>query len=697
MEKKEIKHLHEKIKKTNLENKNKITNINNLYLQDTIIIIILRDIIDYLISNKIKYNNKNYSIKRYYLYKNEILNYSLVSNKWFDIISTIITNNLIENKGIGNWLLKPIISYEDTNLGNSQVKKVFSINYNHIGFINNLTNYYSPICNIEPPNEIKLEIGKKKSIIKINVNDIKKIFNFQDKSLLILNEFIDSFNNSNPNEYDKIIINISNCVLPDNEEVIKYLSNPNIKYKLNNENIEININKIFIDEENQVFSNLNENIALNNKMNVNKLNIVGCREYDFDDDDDDETSELYENEFNELKKLLLFLNPKHLKYSPNSCYPGSERFYHCDYSCLFNPDYNNSIISISIDYSDFVEPINLIRINELNNLRSISLPFLFHEMFKLNNNENNGNGSDHEDDDGSSGDDDDDDDDDSGSSSNNGININNTSSSYSCSLFKTIKHKDSVKQDWIEMINSISNTKSLRSITLKNYCKLFDTAKNNNLNEVDLISNGIQTIIKSLPNLKSLKLVDIDPHINPSIVFSTLLLNSTSTSITTITKTKNHIENYSINTLIIKSSFIPISELLINYLFRDLLSLPIKNYNYKNNSNNNNNNNNNKIRNLKLIKKPVDHKTSQLIVDNIKYLENNNLILNLYSLEFVIDISKINQILDLLNSKSLLLIKELNLIYMDNQDEIENIIFSLKSNLNSNNIINNKVINFIKL
>ncbi|EAL71119.1 hypothetical protein DDB_G0272963 [Dictyostelium discoideum AX4] len=267
MEKKEIKHLHEKIKKTNLENENKITNVNNLYLQDTIIIIILRDIIDYLISNKVKYKNKNYSIKRYYLYKNEIIYYSLVSNKWFNIISTIITNNLIENRGI-------------------------------------------------------------------------------DKSLLILNEFIDSFNsnnnnnnnNINPNEFDKIIINISNSVLPDNEEVIKYLSNPNFKYKLNNENVEININKIFIDEENQVFSNLNENIALDNKMNVNKLNIVGCREYDFDDDDDDETSELYENEFNELKKLLLYLNPKHLKYSPNSCYPGSERFYHCDYSCLFNPD-----------------------------------------------------------------------------------------------------------------------------------------------------------------------------------------------------------------------------------------------------------------------------------------------------------------------------------------------------------------------
>ncbi|KAM9971650.1 hypothetical protein ACTFIW_011633 [Dictyostelium discoideum] len=687
MEKKEIKHLHEKIKKTNLENENKITNVNNLYLQDTIIIIILRDIIDYLISNKVKYNNKNYSIKRYYLYKNEIINYSLVSNKWFNIVSTIITNNLIENKGIGNWLLKPIISFEDTNSGNSQVKKVFSINYNHIGFINNLTNYYSPICNIEPPNEIKLEIGKKKSIIKINVNDIKKIFNFQDKSLLILNEFIDSFNNNNninPNEFDKIIINISNSVLPDNEEVIKYLSNPNFKYKLNNENVEININKIFIDEENQVFSNLNESIALNNKMNVNKLNIVGCREYDFDDDDDDETSELYENEFNELKKLLLYLNPKHLKYSPNSCYPGSERFYHCDYSCLFNPDYNNSIVSISIDYSDFVEPINLIRINELNNLRSISLPFLFHEMFKLNNNENHGNSSNSDNEDSS------DSDSSSSSSSNDEININNSSSSYSCnSLFKTIKHKDSVKQDWIEMINSISNSKSLRSITLKNYCKLFDTAKNNNLNEVDLISNGIQTIIKSLPNLKSLKLVDIDPHINPSIVFSTLLSNSTSTL---TTKTKNDIENYSINTLIIKSSFIPISELLINYLFKDLLSLPIKN------QINNNYDNNNKIRNLKLIKKPVDHKTSQLLIDNINYLENNNLILNLYSLEFVIDISKINQILDLLNSKSLLLIKELNLIYMDNQDEkIENIILSLKSNSNSNNIINNKVINFIKL
>ncbi|EAL70972.1 hypothetical protein DDB_G0272670 [Dictyostelium discoideum AX4] len=300
-------------------------------------------------------------------------------------------------------------------------------------------------------------------------------------------------------------------------------------------------------------------------------------------------------------------------------------------------------------------------------------------MFKLNN--CSGDGSD----DDSSCDDD-------SSSSNDETHINNSSSSYSCnSLFKTIKHKDSVKQDWIQMINSISNTKSLKSITLKNYCKLFDTAKNNNLNEVDLISNGIQTIIKSLPYLKSLKLVDIDPHIYPSIVFSTLLSNSTSTS-TSTTKTKNDIENYSINTLIIKSSFIPISELLINYLFRDLLSLPIKNQNYFNHINNSNN----KIRNLKLIKKPVDHKTSQLIIDNIKYLENNNLILNLYSLEFVIDISKINQILDLLNSKSLLLIKELNLIYMDNQDEkIENIILSLKSN--SNNIINNKVINFIKL
>ncbi|KAK5575129.1 hypothetical protein RB653_010385 [Dictyostelium firmibasis] len=680
-----MEHKHEKLKKIS---KKKVTRFENSYLQDTIIILIIRNIIDYLLSNKIKNNLNIFSIKKLFLYNNEILTYSLVSNKWYNIISTIITNNIIENKSIGDWLLNPEITYFNHENNQNYNLKSSSIIYNDykFGFINNLSNYYSPFCDIEPPNEIKLEIGKEKSLIKIQPNNIKKVLNGEDHSLLILNGFADykkiKNNNNNNNNYEKIIINISNSVLPDNEEIIKFLSNSNSKLNLNNENVQVNINKIFIDEENQVFSKIQESVALKNKMNVNNLTIVGCREYDYDDDDDEESSELYESEFNDLKKLLLYLSPKHLKYSPNSCYPGSERFYHCDYSCLFNPEFNGSIISISIDYSDFVEPINLLRINELKNLKSISLPFLFHETFKIENfNQELKNSSDQEENDNSNSDSNNSSSSSSSSSSNSSYGsssseenqINNSSSYYGRkSLYKTIKHKDSIKQDWIDMINSIATTKSLKSITLKNYCKLFDTAKNTNLKEVELISSGIQTIIKSLPNLHCLKLIDIDPHINPSIVFSSLFSS---------TKDCKNNDNNSINTLIIKSSFLPISKTIINFLLRELLILPKKSTNE------------NPVRNLKLIKKPIDQTTSQLIIDNIQYLEKNNLILNLYSLEFVIDIININQLIELLKSPTLQLIKEFNFIYMNNKDEnFVNLLSSIKSNS-----INDKVINFIKL
>ncbi|EAL71723.1 hypothetical protein DDB_G0271186 [Dictyostelium discoideum AX4] len=105
-------------------NKKVKTDNNNKIFQDLIDFEILRYLIDYLlISKKNKNKNKNnnqYEINRFYFNRNEILNYILVSKKWYNFISLTISNNIIEKKSFEH-----LLEIKNNN------KKSFIKNYNN--------------------------------------------------------------------------------------------------------------------------------------------------------------------------------------------------------------------------------------------------------------------------------------------------------------------------------------------------------------------------------------------------------------------------------------------------------------------------------------------------------------------------------------------------------------------------------------
>ncbi|KAM9972746.1 hypothetical protein ACTFIR_012114 [Dictyostelium discoideum] len=68
----------------------------------------------------------------YFFKKNELINYILVSKKWFSFISLIISNNIINNISFKHWLK---INYVKESFLKSIIKDYFSLNL----FFQNIT------------------------------------------------------------------------------------------------------------------------------------------------------------------------------------------------------------------------------------------------------------------------------------------------------------------------------------------------------------------------------------------------------------------------------------------------------------------------------------------------------------------------------------------------------------------------------
>ncbi|KAM9997030.1 hypothetical protein ACTFIZ_001960 [Dictyostelium cf. discoideum] len=338
-------------------------------LQDIIDFEILRYLVNYLlISKKNKKNNNNtsnqYKINKFYLNRNEILNYILVSKKWYNFISLTISNNIINNKLFENWLN---VSYNDN--------KSFIENYNN-------QNQYdkNSILFVNQENKLcDISFNKEFSIIKIKESIIDDYFKFN----LFLNQItIDDFKEikmkfeNNQLVYNRIVVNLET----DEKGVEDDTLFPIHEY-ISNENPEIISNLFKILE-------LNINFWLSDGYSPNSDEEKDGH-HDTDDKGNKKCTALYFNnllvsgfdievvEDEETLKIFKILKGKNIFYEGSDF--GSECPTHINYSALFDP--NNSgqqvesiIVKNECDNEEFVEARHLIKVNQFENLHSITIP-----------------------------------------------------------------------------------------------------------------------------------------------------------------------------------------------------------------------------------------------------------------------------------------------------------------------------------
>ncbi|KAM9971053.1 hypothetical protein ACTFIW_011027 [Dictyostelium discoideum] len=348
-------------------NKKIKTDNNNKIFQDIIDYEILRSIINYLLvikkntSNNNNNNNNQYIINKFYLNINEILNYTLVSKKWYNFISLTISNNIIDNKSFEHWLKI------DNNINNKSFTEVYN-NQNQYDKNNLILN-----------NRKIISFNKEFSIIKIKESIIDDYFKFN----LILNRItIDDFKEiknkfkNNQLLYNKIIIyfqtdyGLPDCI--DLSEIQEYVSNENPEIMTNLFKIlELNCN-IWLDNEGYSPNSEEEEEEEENKGNKKcseiYLNHILVSGFDRGAIEDEETV-----------KIFKIFKGKNLVYDASDI--EVESLSHVNYSALFDPDNSGQQVeSIKVkvllepEYEEFVEARHLMKVNQFENLHSISIP-----------------------------------------------------------------------------------------------------------------------------------------------------------------------------------------------------------------------------------------------------------------------------------------------------------------------------------
>ncbi|KAM9971103.1 hypothetical protein ACTFIW_011077 [Dictyostelium discoideum] len=352
-------------------NKKIKTDNNNKILQDIIDFEILKSIINYLlISKKNKNNNNQYKINKFYFNKNEILNYILVSKKWYNFISLTISNNIINNNLFEHWLK---INYYDN--------KSFIENYNNQNQYNNNHLFFKN----KKDKQNEISFNKEFSIIKIKESIINDYFKFN----LFLNKFefedfkeIKNKFENNQLVYHRIVVNIDTDYMCEDDTLLR------IHKYISNENSEIISNLFKILE-------LNYGFWLENGYHPDSEEE---EEEDDDDDDDDDTddkgnkkctTELYLNnlsidgfciddgEDEETVKIFKILKGRNLIYKGSDVESDSPT--HVNYTALFDPhNSGQQVESIKVknesDNLEFVEARHLIKVNQFENLHSITIP-----------------------------------------------------------------------------------------------------------------------------------------------------------------------------------------------------------------------------------------------------------------------------------------------------------------------------------
>ncbi|EAL71194.1 hypothetical protein DDB_G0272540 [Dictyostelium discoideum AX4] len=309
-------------------------NNNNKKLQNYICKNIVELLINYLLKSKKKRSNSNnnsfarFEKKQFILYLDEIITLSLVSKKWFKIISDFISNGIIEQKIIDYWFSDEgddvIILHrgEDTMKSNeyslikidaTTIDDFFSSKYYYIESFKGTK--FNPVKTTDDE-PIKF-INNNKTFKRIENNEIKILLQITDK----LNESVkvDLFRQS-----------------IDEDLLIPIKENDNIIV----ENLEL--------------EGINMEYSLSNIFNFQPKHIK------YDPNGPYCQDSYYHMDYSQL------FNPNNLEISTPPTLPLS----------------TNRTESIKIDISDHVEPSHLHNLEEsFPNLNSLSIPMLLHDLF----------------------------------------------------------------------------------------------------------------------------------------------------------------------------------------------------------------------------------------------------------------------------------------------------------------------------
>ncbi|KAM9972662.1 hypothetical protein ACTFIR_012029 [Dictyostelium discoideum] len=351
----------------------KIKTDNNIKIfQDIIDFEILKSLINYLLnSNRNKNNNKNnknnstgnqYKINKFYLNINEILNYILVSKKWYNFISLTISNNIINNESFKHWL----------KINNNYDKSFIEIYNNQNQYDKNNLFFSSHQHN-------KISFDKEFSIIKIKESIINDYFKF---NLFLDNITIDDFKEiknkfeNNQLLYNRIVVNLKNyhCIFHSEKLTLfgiqQYVSNENSETVTNLFKIlELNCDIWFVDGYFPGYEDYHKKNKANEKCSglyVNNLLIGGFDRGVFEDD--------------QTVKVFKILKGKNIIYDvSHDSQSEGEIPTHINYSELFDPDNSGQQVeSIKVlcyaDNKEYVEARHLIKVHQFENLHSITIP-----------------------------------------------------------------------------------------------------------------------------------------------------------------------------------------------------------------------------------------------------------------------------------------------------------------------------------
>ncbi|KAM9997026.1 hypothetical protein ACTFIZ_001954 [Dictyostelium cf. discoideum] len=340
----------------------KTDNNNNKIFQDLIDFEILWSIINYLLISKKKKNNNNiknndknnnnntsdqYKINKFYLNRNEILNYILVSKKWYNFISLTISNSIINNKLFENWL-KININY-----------KSFIENYNN----QNQYDKNNLIFKKNGNKQYKISFNKEFSIIKmqesiindyfkfnlflnhITINDFKEIKMKFENNQLVYNRIVFD---DDTDVQGKIFYKIYEYLLNENSEIISNL------FKI----LELNYDFYFVDKVDDHDDKGNKKCA---EIYFNNLSIDGYNR----------------NEDEETVNIFKIFKGKNIICDGSDEIDGPTYY---NFSPLFDPDNScQQVESIKVlknrtDNEESVDAPHLIKVNQFENLHSITIP-----------------------------------------------------------------------------------------------------------------------------------------------------------------------------------------------------------------------------------------------------------------------------------------------------------------------------------
>ncbi|KAM9997082.1 hypothetical protein ACTFIZ_001987 [Dictyostelium cf. discoideum] len=353
-------------------NKKIKTDNNKKLFQDIIDYEILKFLINYLLTSK--NNNNQYRIDRLYFNLNEILNYILVSKKWYNYISLTISNNIIDNKLFEHWF--------NINIKNKTNPKSFIENYNNNKNLYEKKNKSNKIRFIKKFLAYKIAIykfnfNKEFSIIKIQESIINDYFKFNlFLKQITMDDFKEIKNRFENNQLfcNRIVANVQSWYGEENNTLFEIQ-----EYVSNNENSKIisNLFKILELSYDWGFVPISEEDDYdtyggdNNKLYLNKLSIKSFRKVGAAVQDGGPLIDL------KFFKFLKNFKAKNIFYNDSIDFYKS--FTQFDYSFLFDP-YNSGqqVESIKVRLCDtslkeIVEPHHLIKVDQFENLHTLAI------------------------------------------------------------------------------------------------------------------------------------------------------------------------------------------------------------------------------------------------------------------------------------------------------------------------------------